>query len=61
MTLMTQIKRLFSTREDAFAYLTLRGFLFMPEGWENGRWAAELDYDGAQFVVNAWLRGPKAA
>jgi hypothetical protein len=61
MTLTTQIRRLFPTREDAFAYLTLRGFLFMPGGWENGRWAAELDFDGARFVVNAWLRAPQAA
>jgi hypothetical protein len=60
MTLTTSIKRLFPTREDAFAYLTLRGFLFMPHGWENGRWAADLDYDGLSFVVNAWLRPPKA-
>lgn len=61
MTLATTLKRLFPTREDAFAYLTLRGFLYMPGGWENGRWAAELDFDGAQFVVSAWLRAPKAA
>jgi hypothetical protein len=61
MTLTTRIKRLFPTREDAFAYLTLRGFLFMPAGWENGRWAADLDFDGSQFVVTAWLRAPKHA
>ena len=61
MTLTTQLKRLFPTREDAFAYLTLRGFLFMPVGWENGRWAADLDFDGQQFVVTAWLRSPKKA
>jgi hypothetical protein len=59
MTLTTRLKRLFPTREDAFAYLTLRGFLFMPAGWENGRWAADLDFDGHQFVVTAWLRAPK--
>jgi hypothetical protein len=59
MTLTTRIKRLFPSREDAFAYLTLRGFLFMPAGWENGRWAADLDFDGHQFVVTAWLRAPK--
>ena len=61
MTLTTTIKRLFPTREDAFAYLTLRGFLYMPSGWENGRWAADLDYDGGRFVVSAWLRAPMAA
>jgi hypothetical protein len=33
----------------------------MPSGWENGRWAADLDFDGYQFVVTAWLRAPKLA
>jgi hypothetical protein len=61
MTLTTQIRRLFPSREAAFTYLTLRGFLFMPSGWENGRWAATLDYEDDQFVVNAWLRAPKTA
>jgi hypothetical protein len=61
MTLTTQIKRFFPNREDAFAYLTLRGFLFMPSGWENGRWVADLDYDGSQFIVSAWLRAPRKA
>jgi hypothetical protein len=61
MTLTTQIKRLFPSREAAFTYLTLRGFLFMPSGWENGRWTATLDYEADQYIVNAWLRAPKAA
>ena len=61
LTLTTKLKRLFPTREDAFAYLTMRGFLFMPAGWENGRWAADLEFDGHQFAVTAWLRAPKAA
>lgn len=60
-TLTTRIQRPFQTREDAFAYLTLRGFLFMPSGWENGRWSADLDFNGNQFVVTAWLRAPKKA
>lgn len=61
MTLTTRIQRLFPTREAAFGYLTLRGFLYMPNGWENGRWTADLDFDGAQFIVTAWLRAPKLA
>jgi hypothetical protein len=61
MTLTTRIKRLFPTREDAFAYLTLRGLLFMPGGWENGRWSAALDHEGQLFRVTAWLRAPKKA
>ncbi len=61
MTLTTRLKRPFSTREDALVYLLLRGFLFMPAGWENGRWAADLNFDGHQFVVSAWLRAPKQA
>ncbi|HEY3920022.1 MAG TPA: hypothetical protein VGL83_19680 [Stellaceae bacterium] len=61
MTLNTHIKRFFPSREDAFAYLTLRGFLFMPGGWENGRWIADLDFDGDRFIVTAKLRAPKAA
>jgi hypothetical protein len=61
VTLSTQIRRLFPSREAAFTYLTLRGFLFMPSGWENGRWTATLDGEQDQFVVNAWLRHPKAA
>lgn len=61
MTLTTSIRRLFASREAAFTYLTLRGFLYLPTGWENGRWAAELGFDSGQFVVNAWLRAPQAA
>lgn len=61
MTLTARIQRLFPTREAAFGYLTLRGFLYLPGGWENGLWAADLDFDGAQFIVTAWLRAPKIA
>jgi hypothetical protein len=61
MTVPTEIQRQFPTREEAYAYLSMRGFLHMPCGWENGRWAADIDHEPGRFTVTAWLRAPKAA
>lgn len=61
MTYSAELKRRYSSRDEACKYLTSRGFLCMPEGWENGLWAATLDCQGDQAVVTVWLRAQKAA
>ncbi len=61
MPIPTELHRQFPSRDAAYAYLSMRGFLFMPNGWENGRWAANLDCDAGKVTVTAWLRAPKAA
>ncbi len=61
MTCNAELKRRYRTREEAYRYLSSRGFLFMPSGWENGRWAASMDSDNTGFVVTIWLRAQQAA
>jgi hypothetical protein len=61
MTCNAEIKRRYRTREEAYAYLASRGFLFLPSGWGNGRWAATLDMDNNEFMVTIWLRAQEAA
>jgi hypothetical protein len=61
MTYLTEMKRRYPTREEAYAYLASRGFLFLPGGWANGRWAATLDVANGEFIVSIWLRAAKAA
>jgi hypothetical protein len=56
MTCKAEIRRRCRTREDACAYLSSRGFLCLPSGWANGRWAATLDMDRDGCVVTIWLR-----
>jgi hypothetical protein len=61
MTHTTELTRHYHSREEAYAYLASRGFLFLPNGWENGRWAATLDMANGDFIVNIWLRTEDAA
>jgi len=60
MTYRTEIRRHYQTREEAYSYLASRGFLFLPDGWENGRWAALLEDDDYGFTVTIWLRAKAA-
>ena len=60
MTYSTEIKRRYETREKAYAYLASRGFLLLPNGWANGRWAATLERTGVEFTVSVWLRPANA-
>jgi hypothetical protein len=61
MTCSTEISRRYSTREEAYGYLASRGFLFLPNGWENGLWAATIEQVNGQYIIKAWLRSAKAA
>jgi hypothetical protein len=61
MPCSAEITRRFPTREGAFKYLFSRGFLCVPSGWENGRWAATVDGGRAGCNVRVWLRLPTAA
>ena len=61
MTYGTKMTRRYRTREEAYAYLASRGFLFLPSGWENGRWAATLEMANGDFIINIWLRAKEAA
>jgi hypothetical protein len=61
MTRRTEICRRYSTREEAYRYLASRGFLFLPNGWENGRWAATTEQVNGQYIIRVWLRSAEAA
>jgi len=61
MTCEAEIRRRYGTRDDALRYLAARGFLCLPHGWENGRWAATLEADRKEFIITIWLRAQKAA
>ena len=61
MTCKAELKRHYRTRDEAYAYLGSRGFLFLPNGWENGRWAATIDMDNDGFMISIWLRAQEAA
>jgi hypothetical protein len=61
MTYYAEMKRQYDTREAAYAYLASRGFLFLPGGWANGRWAATLDKVDSGFILRIWLRALVAA
>ena len=61
MTCSTEIRRRYRTREEAYGYLASRGFLFLPSGWENGRWAATIEHVNGHYIINVWLRSAKAA
>lgn len=56
MICKAQIRRRFPTRDDAHRYLAARGFLFLPQGWANGRWIASLDQDASGFALTIDLR-----
>ena len=56
MTCKAEINRAFSSYSAAFAYLTSRGFLCVPRGWENGRWHASIELEGRQILVSVRLR-----
>lgn len=61
MTCNAELMRRFPTRVEAVAYLVSRGFLCLPGGWQNGRWAATLKNAGDAFIVSIWLRFGAAA
>jgi hypothetical protein len=61
MTYCAEMKRRYHTRGEAHAYLASRGFLFLPGGWANGRWAATLDKVDSVFILHIWLRAQVAA
>jgi hypothetical protein len=61
MTCDPQIRRHYRTREEAYAYLGSRGFLYLPQGWANGRWSATVASDRDGYIVTVWLRRQKAA
>jgi len=61
MTYKAELKRHFPTREQAYAYLASRGFLYLPSGWANGRWAAAIDIHNGIATVSIWLREQEAA
>jgi hypothetical protein len=51
-----KIRRRFWTRDEAHRYLASRGFLFLPQGWANGRWTASVDQDVSGFALTIGLR-----
>lgn len=51
MTCKAELRRAFPTYGAAFRYLTARGFLCVPRGWENGRWHASVEPMGGQVLV----------
>ena len=61
MTYKAELKQHFPSREQAYAYLASRGFLYLPNGWANGRWAASIDISNGTVTVEIWLRGKEAA
>lgn len=61
MTCNAEIRRHYRTREEALGYLISRGFLFLPNGWENGRWAATIERVNNAFSITVWLRAQNAA
>jgi len=58
MTCSAEINRMFPTYRTAFDYLTSRGFLYVPRGWENGRWSASVETAGNVVRVSVRLRAP---
>lgn len=61
MTCNTELTRRYSHRAEAERYLASRGFLCLPSGWQNGRWAATLEKAGTSFILRIWLRSVVAA
>jgi hypothetical protein len=51
MTCNAEINRMFPSYRAAFDYLTSRGFLCMPRGWQNGRWHASVESEGDRVFV----------
>ena len=56
MTCRAELKRSFTSYTAAFDYLTMRGFLCVPRGWENGRWRAVVAHTDAGIEVFVQLR-----
>ena len=61
MTCDAELRRRYHTRDEAFRYLSSRGFLSLPKGWANGRWAATLESENHEFVVTIRLQAQEAA
>jgi len=55
MTCRAEINRSFPSYHNAYHYLTSRGFLCLPRGWQNGRWQASVVSDGLRILVNVQL------
>jgi len=56
MPCKAEINRTFPTYRNAYDYLTSRGFLCMPRGWENGRWSALVEPANNHIHVLVRLR-----
>jgi len=56
-----EIRRRYRTRQQAADYLCSRGFLYLPQGWANGRWCATVEDDGSGYRLTVWLGLPQAA
>jgi hypothetical protein len=61
MPCKAELRRRFGRRDDALGYLVSRGFLFLPHGWENGRWAATIEHTNGEYIIAIWLRAANAA
>lgn len=61
MTCNAELIRCYRTRDEAARYLSSRGFLFLPNGWANGRWAATLEMENGQFIIMIRLQAQEAA
>lgn len=61
MTCNAELTRRYRSRTEAETYLASRGFLCLPSGWQNGRWAATLEKVAGAIIVRVWLRIAAAA
>jgi len=61
MTCNAELYRRFRSRDEAYGYLASRGFLCLPGGWANGRWAATLEKVDAGYIVAIRLEAQEAA
>jgi hypothetical protein len=56
-----EIRRSYLTRDEAFRYLTSRGFICTHRGWENGRWTAHVEYARPLYHLTVRLGQARAA
>jgi hypothetical protein len=61
MTCNAELVRRYHTRDEASRYLASRGFLFLPNGWANGRWVANLERENNEYTVTVRLPAHGAA
>jgi hypothetical protein len=60
-TCKAELRRRYQSREQASRYLSSRGFLLLPQGWANGRWAATIEMENDECIVAVHLETAKAA